>query len=109
MFVRIARFEGSDPAEAEQSIAGVRQMVESDRPAGLEGASRFLMLVDRQSGRGLGVTFYDDEEKMPIFNRVDPNYVTTTTTTVPAPPPETEPQDPEPDPPELWTDIYAEA
>jgi hypothetical protein len=39
-------------------------MVESDRPAGLEGASRFLMLVDRQSGRGLGVTLYDDEEKM---------------------------------------------
>jgi hypothetical protein len=64
MYVRIARFEGGDPAEADQTIAAVKQMVESDTPEGLEGATRFVMLIDRQNGRGLGVTFFDDEEGM---------------------------------------------
>jgi hypothetical protein len=64
VYVRIARFEGGNPADADQTIAGVRQMIQSDSPEGLEGAKRFLMLVDRKEGRGLGVTFYDSEEDM---------------------------------------------
>jgi len=32
-------------------------------PPGLEGA-RMLMLVDRESGKGLGVTLFDSEEAM---------------------------------------------
>lgn len=64
MYVRIARFEGGNPAEADQTIASVRQMIKSDQPAGLEGAKRFSMLVDRQAGRGLGLTFYETEEDM---------------------------------------------
>ena len=40
---------------------------------------------------------YSDEEKMPIFNRIDPNYTTTTsTTTTIAPPPETGPDEDRP-------------
>jgi hypothetical protein len=57
VYVRIARFEGGNPAEADETIASVRQMIKSDQPAGLEGAKRFNMLVDRQAGRGLGLTF----------------------------------------------------
>lgn len=64
MYVRIARFEGGDPAEADQAVARVRQQMQSERPAGLEGAKRFLMLIDRQSGRGLGLTFFETEEGM---------------------------------------------
>ena len=64
MYVRMARFEGGDPAKADETVARVKQMIQGDRPAGLEGARRFLMLVDRESGRGLGVTFFDDEEAM---------------------------------------------
>ena len=64
MYVRIARFEGGNPADADRAIAGVRQMMQSDRPPGLEGAKRFLMLMDRQSGRGAGLTFFDTEEDM---------------------------------------------
>ena len=64
MFVRIARFEGGDLAEADQAIARVRQQMESERPPGLEGAKRLLMLIDRRSGRGLGLTFFDTEEDM---------------------------------------------
>jgi hypothetical protein len=64
MFVRIARFEGGDLAEADQAVARVRDQMQGERPAGLEGARRFLMLIDRQSGRGLGAMFFDSQEDM---------------------------------------------
>ena len=60
----MARFEGGDPAEADQTIARVRQQMQSDRPPGLEGAKRLLMLIDRKNGRGLGLMFFDTEEDM---------------------------------------------
>src|SRR3712207_5410420 len=61
MFVRIARFEGLEASEADQTVARVRQMLQGERPPGLEGVKRFLMLADRQNGRGAGVTFFDNE------------------------------------------------
>ena len=64
MYVRIARFEGGDLAEADQAVARVRQQMQSERPPGLEGAKRLLMLVDRQNGRGMGLTFFETEEDM---------------------------------------------
>ena len=64
MYVRIARFEGGDLAEADQAVARVRQQMEGDPPPGLEGAKRLLMLIDRQEGRGMGLTFFDTEEDM---------------------------------------------
>ena len=39
-----------------------QEMLQGDRPSGLEGARRFLMLMDRESGRGLGLTFFDTVE-----------------------------------------------
>ena len=42
----------------------VRAEVESGTtPAGLEGA-KMLMLVDRESGKGIGVTLFDSKEAM---------------------------------------------
>lgn len=64
MYVRIAKFEGGDLDAADQAVARVRQQMQSERPAGLEGAKRLLMLIDRQKGRGLGLTFFDTEEDM---------------------------------------------
>ena len=65
MFVRIARFEGGDPADVDERISRVRSMMdEGPTPPGLEGARRSMMLVDRQTGAGLGVTFYDTEDAM---------------------------------------------
>jgi hypothetical protein len=64
VYVRMARFEGGNPAETDQAIAGVRQTMQGERPAGLEGAKRFVMLVDRQSGRGLGLMFFENEQDM---------------------------------------------
>ena len=63
MYARVATFE-SDPAHVDDAIGVVRAEVESgDTPAGLEGA-KMLMLVDRESGKGLGVTLFESEEAM---------------------------------------------
>ena len=63
MYARVATFE-SDPSKVNDAIELVRSQVESgDTPVGLEGA-KMLMLVNRESGKGVGVTLFDDEEAM---------------------------------------------
>ena len=63
MYARVATFE-SDPARIDEAINLVRSEVESgDTPPGLEGA-KMLMLVNRESGKGLGVTLFESEEAM---------------------------------------------
>ena len=63
MYARVATFEG-DPAKVDDAIAMVRGEVESgETPEGLEGA-KMLMLIDRKTGKGLGVTLFDSEEAM---------------------------------------------
>ena len=63
MYARVATFE-SDPAKVDDAIGLVRGEVESGQtPPGLEGA-KMLMLVDRQSGKGLGITLFESEEAM---------------------------------------------
>jgi len=62
MYARVATFE-SDPAMVDDAIAMVRAEVEGDAPPGLEGA-KMLMLVNRESGKGVGVTLFEDEEAM---------------------------------------------
>jgi hypothetical protein len=63
MYARVARFE-SDPAGVDDAIAMVRGEVESgNTPAGLESA-RMLMLINRETGKGLGVTLFESEEAM---------------------------------------------
>jgi hypothetical protein len=63
MYARVATFQ-SDPAEVDDAIKMVRAEVESgDTPEGLEGA-KMLMLVDRETGKGIGVTLFDSAEAM---------------------------------------------
>ena len=63
MYARIATFE-SDPAKVDDAIAMVRSQVASgDTPPGLEGA-KMLMLVNRETGKGFGVTLFESEEAM---------------------------------------------
>lgn len=63
MYARVATFEG-DPANIDEAISMVRGQVESgDAPPGLGGA-KMLMLVNRETGKGLGVSLYDSEEAM---------------------------------------------
>ena len=63
MYARVATFE-SDPANVDDAINMVRSEVESgETPAGLEGA-KMLMLVNRESGKGLGITLFESAEAM---------------------------------------------
>jgi hypothetical protein len=62
MYARVATFQG-DPSEADQAIEFVRGQQEADRPPpGLEMAKGMMMLIDRQNGKGLGITLFESEE-----------------------------------------------
>jgi hypothetical protein len=62
VYARVATFE-SDPANVDSAIEMVRTEVAGATPPGLEGA-RMLMLVNRETGKGVGVTLFDSEEAM---------------------------------------------
>jgi hypothetical protein len=62
MYARIATFE-SDPARVDDAIKLVQEEVQGETPEGLEGA-KMLMLVNRETGKGLGVTLFESEEAM---------------------------------------------
>jgi hypothetical protein len=63
MYARVATFQ-SDPSTVDDAITLVRGQVESgETPPGLEGA-KMLMLIDRESGKGLGVTLFETEDAM---------------------------------------------
>jgi hypothetical protein len=62
MYARVATFE-SDPNTVDDAIRLVREEVAGDTPDGLEGA-KMLMLVNRENGKGIGVTLFDSEEAM---------------------------------------------
>jgi hypothetical protein len=63
MYARIATFQ-SDPGTVDDAIKMVKSQVASGQtPAGLEGA-KMLMLVDRASGKGVGITLFDSEDAM---------------------------------------------
>ena len=63
MYARVATFE-SDPANVDEAIKMVRGQVDSgDVPEGLHGA-KMLMLVNRETGKGLGVTLFESEDAM---------------------------------------------
>jgi hypothetical protein len=63
MYARVASFEGN-PADADEAISFVRSQIESGQaPAGLEGA-KLMMLINRETGKGLGITLFDSEEAM---------------------------------------------
>jgi hypothetical protein len=64
MFVRVARFENAS-GDVDEAIAEVRSRMQ----AGMQGqgappAKRSMMLVDRQNGRGLAVSFCETEDDL---------------------------------------------
>jgi hypothetical protein len=63
MYARVATFE-SDPSNVDAAVDMVRSEVESENtPEGLEGA-RMLMLINRETGKGLGITLFESEDAM---------------------------------------------
>jgi hypothetical protein len=58
----VATFEG-DPANVDAAISMVQAEVAGEPPPGLEGA-KMLMLVNRETGQGVGITLFESEEAM---------------------------------------------
>ena len=66
MHARVATFEG-DPGETDRAVEEIRSRVEAGRespPEGLEGVTEMWMLVDRKTGKRLGITLYETEEEL---------------------------------------------
>jgi len=76
MYARVARFEGIAPDRVDEQVAAMEQQVRDARAGNLpedasedvqtlvETVTRFLYLVDREKGTGLGISFTDSKEKM---------------------------------------------
>ena len=74
MYARVARFEGGDPSKIDEQADEMRRQMQASREGGLpEGAqqevgtlmetvTRFLELVDRETGASLGIAFSETEE-----------------------------------------------
>ncbi|MBA3432580.1 MAG: hypothetical protein H0U08_00635 [Actinobacteria bacterium] len=59
MYARVAAFEG-DMSQIDGLITTIQDRIRSGEE--LPGAKRFLMLIDREAGTSLGITFFEDEE-----------------------------------------------
>jgi hypothetical protein len=59
MYARVTRWEGADGQAMRDSAARIKE--ESGPPEGVP-ATGFMMLIDPDQGRGLGIAFFDTEE-----------------------------------------------
>jgi len=63
MYVRVATFEQS--GDLDEAIDQVKGDVENDnRPPGLEDAKGMMMLVDRATGKSMGIVMFETEEAL---------------------------------------------
>src|SRR3972149_5948696 len=60
MYARVAAFESRDMSLADELIGEVRERARSGHD--LPDARRFLMLIDREAGTALGLTFFESED-----------------------------------------------
>ena len=61
MYARVARFEGHKPEEIDGMLESIKG--ESGPPEGVP-ATGFMVLVDRESGTSLGISFFESEADM---------------------------------------------
>jgi hypothetical protein len=65
MFARVVTFAGGDPTRVEEVIAAVRdRLTPGAATAALDEAEGFWMLVDRNKGRILGISIFEDRDAL---------------------------------------------
>ena len=69
MFARVVTFAGGDPTRVDEVIATIRDRFTGDAPAALAEAESFFMLVDRDRAHILGVTLFEDRDKLRRGNK----------------------------------------
>jgi hypothetical protein len=72
MYARVAAFENRDASRVDDLIATIKER--SDAGQGPPDVKRVLMLVDREAGTALGITFFETEDAIrraePAFERM---------------------------------------
>jgi len=63
MYARVARFEGGEADAIRQNAQEIASRAESGPPEGVP-AKGFLLLIDPDSGRGLGIGLFETEEDL---------------------------------------------
>jgi len=76
MYARIARFEGIAPARIDEQVAEMKRQSAAARAGDVPGdtppevqtlmdtVTRFLYVVDREKGTGVGISFSETEDDM---------------------------------------------
>lgn len=64
MFARVVTFAGGDPTRVDEVIAAVRDRFSPEATPALDDAKSFWMLVDRKRAQILGITLFEDREKL---------------------------------------------
>lgn len=72
MYARVAAFQNRDMGQIDGLITTIQDRIRAGEE--LPGAKRFLMLIDREAGTSLGITFFENEEAIraaePTFERM---------------------------------------
>ena len=63
MYARVARFEGGEPDAIRQNAVETGSRAESGPPEGVP-AKGFLLLIDPDNGRGLGISLFETEDDL---------------------------------------------
>ena len=63
MYARVARFEGGGADAIRQNAQDIRSRAESGPPEGVP-AKGFVLLIDPENGRGLGIGLFETEEDL---------------------------------------------
>ncbi len=75
MHARVAKFEGAQADAMRRSAEQANSQASSGPPEGVPSTG-FLMLIDPDNGRGLGVSLYESEEDMrtghEVLNKMSP-------------------------------------
>jgi hypothetical protein len=67
MYARVALFEDHDPEQMNELVRRLEER--SENPEQLPHAMAFLAFVDRESGKSVGITFFESEEAMEASER----------------------------------------
>ena len=75
MHARVARFEGANADAIRRSAEQINADASSGPPEGVPAVG-FMMLIDPDSGRGLGISLFDSEDDMrtgdEVLNEMNP-------------------------------------
>jgi len=63
MFARVARWEGGDAEAIRRTAQEINSEASSGPPEGVP-AKGFLMLIDPDNGRGIGISLFENEEDL---------------------------------------------